>query len=364
MTRIFLDMYLAHNLGDDLFLHIIANRYPNCKFTINYYKDDYKNFLKNYKNIETRVTLKNRIIRKLGIKDYINDIEDIAERNDALIFLSGSYFMERCCNEYEYSRRKEIIDTFKLKGKPVYILGSNFGPYSSEEFYNKWKSEFLKCDDICFREEYSYNLFKELNNVRKSNDIVLGLDINKYKNIKKEKIVGFSIIDVKRKEDICQFYDSYIDSTIKSIKLFINKGYKCVLMSFCEEEGDLEVINNIISHLSKEEIMRVNIYNYYDNLDEAIDLINLFEIFIASRFHANILGLLLNICTIPLIYSNKTMNVLNDLRLKDIAVQMKELHKIYNPDYINKRLNEGNKLNRDILKNNKQFEKLDELFNK
>ena len=69
MKRVFLDMYLAHNLGDDLFLHIIANRYPNCKFTVNYYDNDYDNFFKNYSNIETRVTLKNRIIRKLGIKD-------------------------------------------------------------------------------------------------------------------------------------------------------------------------------------------------------------------------------------------------------------------------------------------------------
>lgn len=363
MTRIFLDMYLAHNLGDDLFLHIIANRYPNCKFTINYYKDDYKNFLKNYKNIETRVTLKNRIIRKLGIKDYINDIEDIAERNDALIFLSGSYFMEPFCSNYKHDFRNILIETFKNKNKSIFVIGSNFGPYTSSGFFNHWKDIFSICDDICFREQYSYNLFKELNNVRLSNDVVLGLDVNKYKKVCKAKIAGFSIVDVRNKIDIDEFYNSYIDASIKSIKMFIKKGYTCVLMSFCEVEGDLEVINSIINLLSEDERKKVSIYKYYDDLEEAINLISSFEVFIASRFHANILGLLLNVCTIPVIYSEKTLNVLTDLGLKNIAVNLKDLNSIYDEKYINKRLREGNVLDKTIFKNNNQFEILDKLVN-
>lgn len=362
MKRIFLDMYLAHNLGDDLFLHIIANRYQNCKFTINYYNNDYNSFLKKYKNIQTKVTLKNRIIRKLGIKDYINNIEDISEQHDVLVFLSGSYFMERYCGEYEFNRRKELIDAFKKKNKPVYILGSNFGPYSSKNFYDKWQEEFLKCDDICFREEYSYNLFKTIENTRVANDVVLGLDISKYKHIGEKNIVGFSIIDVRKKIGKEHFYDSYINSTVKSIKMFINKGYECVLMSFCEIEGDLEVINDIINLLSENEKSKIKVYEYKEDLEEAISLIKSFKIFIAARFHANILGLLLNICTIPIIYSNKTTNVLNDLKLHNIAIKMEDLNLIYNEEYIELRLKEGNMLDKEFLKNNNQFDKLDKLL--
>lgn len=362
MKRVFLDMYLAHNLGDDLFLHIIANRYPNCKFTVNYYDNDYDNFFKNYSNIETRVTLKNRIIRKLGIKDYINRLEDIAERNEALIFLGGSYFMEPVHSDYKNDHRNKMVDTFKDKGKDVFVLGSNFGPYTSEGFYNHWKNIFKICKDVCFREEYSYNLFKDINSVRMSNDIVIGFDVEKYKKPKKEKVVGFSIIDVRKKIGISDYYDSYIESTIKSIKMFINKGYKCVLMSFCEIEGDLEIINTIVNSLSKEYRKQVSIYEYYDNLEEAINLISTFEIFVAARFHANILGLLLNICTIPIIYSDKTLNVLNDLSLGDTAVCMEDLNVIYDEDYINKRLKEGNIIDRRIYESNKQFEVLDKLL--
>lgn len=366
MKRVFLYMYFAHNLGDDLFLHIIANRYPNCKFTINYYNDynEYDSFLKNYKNIETRVTLKNRILRKLKIKDYMNNIEDIAFRNDALIFLAGSYFMEKEYGEYEYiyNSRKPVIDAFKKKGKKIYIIGSNFGPYLSQSFYDDWKLLFSKCDDICFRDQHSYNLFKDMDNVRVANDVVLGLDVSKYSKTTKEKIAGFSIIDVRKKIGISQYHDSYIDSTIKSIKMFIKKGYKCVLMSFCESEGDLEVINNITKLLSNKEKEEVEIYEYKDNLEEAINLINSFKIFVAARFHANILGLLFNVCTIPIIYNEKTLNVLENLKLKDIAVKMDDLNLIYDEEYIEKRLNEGNKLHTDFYKYNKQFDELDKLL--
>lgn len=362
MKRVLLDMYLEHNLGDDLFLHIISSRYHDCKFTINCYENGYNNFIGNYKNIEKKLTLQNRILKKLNIKDYINNIEDIAERNDALVFLAGSYFMEpRDKNNNEYNRRKELIDAFKSKGKKVYILGSNFGPYSSDEFYNNWKNMFTKCDDVCFRDTYSYNMFKELKNVRKSEDVVLGYDFNKFKNNKKEKIVGFSIIDLRKKRDISNYYDIYVESIVKSINLFINKGYKCILMSFCESEGDLGSINDISMLLEDNIKSKVEVYEYKDNLEEAITLISRFEIFVATRFHASILGLLLDVCVIPIIYNNKTTNVLRDLNLELIGVGMNDLKNIYDEEYINKRIEKSNKL-QDINNINEQFRILDKLL--
>ena len=364
MKRVFLEMYLEHNLGDDLFLYIIAKRYPNCKFTIDYYDPDYKKFIGKFKNIETRVTLKNRILRKLKIRDYINNIDHIVSRNDALVFLSGSYFMEQSHGKSVLDMRNKLIDAFKLKGKPVYILGTNFGPYKSQNFYDNYKELFKKCDDICFRDEYSYNLFKQLENVRKSTDIVLGLDVDSYKKIKKkkQKIVGFSIIDMENKIGMSQYGEDYINSTIRSIKMFVEKGYKCILMSFCEKENDLKVINKIINSLANPVKNKVHIYEYRYNLEEAINLISTFEIFIAARFHANILGLLLDITTIPIIYSKKTMNVLIDLGLKDIAIEMKDLKKIYDATYIMERIGSGNRIDEKFRKKNNQFDKLDEII--
>lgn len=364
MKRVFLEMYLQHNLGDDLFLYIIAKRYPNCKFTIDYYDHDYKKFIGKFKNIETRVTLKNRILRKLKIRDYINNIEHIVSRNDVLVFLSGSYFMEPSHGKVVLDMRNKLIDAFKSEGKPVYILGTNFGPYKSQNFYNNYKELFKKCDDVCFRDEYSYNLFKKLKNVRKANDIVLGLDVDNYKKNKKQKqkIVGFSIIDMENKIGMSQYGEDYINSTKKSIEMFIKKGYKCILMSFCEKENDLKIINKIISLVDNAVKDKIYIYEYKYDLEEAINLISIFDVFIAARFHANILGLLLDIPTIPIIYSKKTMNVLTDLGLKDIAIEMKDLKNIYNDIYIMKRIENGNRIDKKFKKMNNQFEKLDEIL--
>ena len=35
--RIYVDVYLAKNLGDDLFVHVLANAFPNVEFILNYY---------------------------------------------------------------------------------------------------------------------------------------------------------------------------------------------------------------------------------------------------------------------------------------------------------------------------------------
>ena len=44
-------------------------------------------------------------------------------------------------------------------------------------------------------------------------------------------------------------------------------------MSFCEREGDLEVINVIKSHLSASVLQNIKIYSYNGDLKEAIELI-------------------------------------------------------------------------------------------
>ena len=41
MKRIFVDVYLAYNLGDDLFLDILSKKYPETEFTVNYVGNDY-----------------------------------------------------------------------------------------------------------------------------------------------------------------------------------------------------------------------------------------------------------------------------------------------------------------------------------
>lgn len=363
MKKIFVDIYLAFNLGDDLFLDVLANQYPTAEFTVNYLGRYYDEFLSRYRNVSRRkYTLLDKIGQRFKMSNTITNYDQIAEEHDALVFIGGSIFREEDYHYSLYQDRMKIVKKFKKRDKPVFILGANFGPFETEDFFNEYKAFFKLCDDVCFRDLYSYELFKDLPQVRYAPDIVFQMNVDEYKAIPSKERIGFSIIDVRHKYGLSKYYEGYINSTVKSIELLVGKGYNCYLLSFCEEEGDLELINTITSHLPSEILKSVSIYDYKGNLREAIGLIATFKLFIAARFHANILALLLGIGVMPIIYSKKTTNMLKDINLDGILINMEELHLQYNEHTISKSIN--NKTNLEYISKNaeNQFRELNKFL--
>ncbi|MDZ4992180.1 polysaccharide pyruvyl transferase family protein [Clostridium perfringens] len=331
MKKIFVDVYLAFNLGDDLFVDILSKKYPNAQFTLNYVGNNYDEFIKNYNNLKRRkYDLKDKLLQKLNLKNTLTNYGVIAREYDAIIFIGGSIFRDESYHKELYKERISMISEFEKLNKPIFVLGSNFGPYENREFINDYREFFKRCTDVCFRDKYSYNLFRELPNVRYAPDIVFQLDLNKYKKANKKKVVGFSIIDVNHKVGLSKYSDEYINSTIKSIEMLINKGYNCCLMSFCEFEGDLRIIEMILSNLNKNYKKKVHIYRYNGKIEECFNVISDFKLFVAARFHANILAQLLEIPVLPVIYSDKTLNMLKDIGNDKLNVTMNQLNMLYN----------------------------------
>lgn len=340
MKKIFVDIYLAYNLGDDLFLDILSKKYPEAEFTVNYVGNDYDEFIEKYSNVKRReYTLYNKLLQKLKAKDTLTNYKKIAETYDAMIFIGGSIFRDESYHESLYKDRTTMVNEFKKLNKPIFILGANFGPYKRKSFLEDYKKLYEKCEDICFRDSYSYNLFKDMNNVRCQPDIAFQLDLDRFKNNNKENIIGFSIIDVNHKDGLSKYEKEYIDCIVKSINLLVSKGYRCCLMSFCEKEGDLKCINNIINILDSEIKKNIIVYEYKGDLEESFRLISKFKLFIASRFHANIIAQLLNIPVLPVIYSEKTLNMLKDINLDSIMISMDNLNDLYNEEILRKSFN-------------------------
>lgn len=357
--KVFLDIYLALNFGDDLFLDIILKRYPNITFITNYTGNSYVNFFKEYKNVKKRnYTLFHKILRRLKIYDHLNNFDVIAKECDCAIFLGGSIFRDEPYHTTLYRERTSIMKSFLKYNKKIFVLGSNFGPVVNNDFYQDYYNFFKKCEDVCFRDSYSLELFSTLENIRKASDIVFNLDIEKYKKGKKEKIVGYSIIDFRHKFGLEEFHDNYIENIVESIKTMSKKGYKCEILSFCENEGDLEVAKEINKRLSKEENYKLSIYNYYGNIQDVIEKISTYEYFIAGRFHANILGMLLGIKLCPLIYNQKTLNLLNDLGYNGKIITTDNLFELSEMKFI-KEIQEYKLDEKIIMDAKNQFLKLD-----
>jgi len=358
MKSVYLNAYTNKNLGDDLFLYVISKRYKNPFYVISkygYYKSDFSHNL--YIIHNPIKMLLNKIFRKMQINVF-----DLRNRylnsSDVCINIGGSIFME----DNNIDMWKNNINRYmKKRDGNTYVIGSNIGPFTDESFIKLLENElFTDCRDVCLRDRYSYGLVEKLKNVRYSPDIIFGLkeycDINLNEDIE-EKIALISVINMKKRKKICsqEFYEQMLIELI--IKL-INNGYKIKLMSFCKYENDEKTIKNLITKL-KDYKDRISCYYYNGKIEEALKEIAKCNIIFGSRFHANILGLVFNKTIIPMIYSDKTLNLLKDINFEGSVI---DLRNIENINFDNLKL--GYKLNVEQLEKSSSghFKKLDDIL--
>lgn len=84
-----------------------------------------------------------------------------------------------------------------------------------------------------------------------------------------------------------------------------------------------------------------------------------YQIVVGSRFHANILGLILNKTIIPMVYSEKTLNVLKDINFKGRVFDIRELEKCDINSLTEQELNYKIDVSLQRKEAHRNFEKLD-----
>lgn len=358
MKKVMVYAYTAFNLGDDLFIKILTDRYQDTKFIL-YAPRQYKNSFKYNKNIIIfpndyfiikvfdficRKTIGYSLFRKL-----------ISLNCDVAVYIGGSLFIER----KNWKRVLKDVKNMKLRNKPFFLLGANFGPFRDINFYNEYKKVFMDFTDICFREVYSYDLFNDLKNVRKADDIIFQLETNivKKSNNNTNNIV-ISVIKPSIKYN--KNYDGIYYKKIRDIAMyFIQKGYNVTLMSFCKYEGDQEAVNTIVNLIPKKYLSNVFKFFYETNIEEALKVISNSNFVLATRFHSMILGWLYNKPVFPIVYSEKMSNIINDVDFTGLYIDLKSIGSLQ-PEEVFKSIN-TNRL--DVTKQKidsvRHFEKLD-----
>ena len=173
---ILLKAYSKNNLGDDLFIKIITQRYNHEKFVLINGKNNIT--FKKIKNLEIKKSIFDKILEKLIYKYSRLELK-VSKTASLIVLIGGSMFIQYDNIENVKKRNK----FYYLVNKPYYILGTNFGPYKDEEYFLEYKKIFSEAKDICFREKYSYDLFENrLENVRYASDIVFSLKTHQNKN--------------------------------------------------------------------------------------------------------------------------------------------------------------------------------------
>lgn len=357
MKKIVVDAYLAKNLGDDLFLHILFNRYKDndVKWIINVYNDEYSKILKEFKNVEVkkrniiyRGLFRSKILRKL-----IYNSE--SKRYDGLVIIGGSIFMQKFTWREQLRRTDERIKNLKKNEKKVFILGANFGPFKDEQFKENYRDIFRNCHDVCFRDEKSYNYFKNEGNVRLGSDVVFTLT---EENNKVEDSIGISLIDISDREELKEYSKDYKEKIVEIVNYNIDKGRHITLFSFCEKQGDLSIAQEIYELVKDKGNIRIA--NYEGDIRGYLSLFGSMEVIIGVRFHSIILSQVFNQGIYPLIYNEKTFNILKDIGLDENYTNIENV-KNFNVHTLDKVMyrNKINDISAIMKKSEIQFTELD-----
>ena len=322
MKKIFLYAYDRQNLGDDLFVHAIAKRYPKAKLYMWTSRQNRKTYacLPNVKVVDehswfVRFLLK---LRPSLLSRYRAWLEN---RCDAVVYIGGSIFIE-------YDNWKQIFEwwDYEAKNRPFYVLGANFGPYHTPAYRDKAAEIFGNMKDICFRDRYSYELFSDVPTVRYAPDILLGYPMPHVEV--QDKQVFVSVIDCAGRDGshgLASCDEQYVSNMASLLREYRSDGYRVVLASFCKEEGDERGIEKILNAMECENDPSVTTL-FYDgtNADALTEAIAQSGFVIATRFHATILALAAGRPVLPIIYSDKTANVLKDMEFNGVTYDLRK----------------------------------------
>lgn len=332
MNIVKMNAYLTHNVGDDLMVEILLNRYPDVKFfgAIPYQEKTVEMEKSNYFD-ETDISRKfgrlNHLVnlitlyRKKNI--FMKFIYEILEKNFCCgIIIGGSIYRQsldediQCRMEAEYKKR--------VHKKPFYVIGANFGPYKDQEFYDAFVEYFKGCENVSFRDRKSYELFSSIQQVQWAPDIVFNIPVGE---IDDKMYTLISVIKVDDRPGLCEYKEDYINKIIEICEEAIKRSTKPVLVSFCGSEGDEEAISEILSRMSEQAKRQTESYLYQGDTSAILQLFRNAHMIIATRFHSMILAMRFHKPLYTISYDLKTNNVLDDT-LSTAWCEFKELRKI------------------------------------
>ncbi|ASA25196.1 polysaccharide pyruvyl transferase family protein [Paenibacillus donghaensis] len=323
MKKLMIYAYTEFNLGDDLFIKVLCERYPDTRFMLiapGLYKQAFRELknLKVYASDSIWLRGINFLFRRTGLHSNFTQ-KFLVDHSDGIVHIGGSIFMQ---GEHwqEYVQKNEET---RNQAKPYYVMGANFGPYTDEEYYSTHKRLFREYADICFREQYSYDLFAGLDNVRLAPDIIFQLKHPQAASGPGDYIV-LSVIKPSSK-GLNGFDPLYYEKMKEIAMVFIEKGHVVQLMSFCQHEGDQEAIEHILELLPAEYRKQTKSHFYKTDIEAAVAVIAGAQFVVASRFHAMILGWVFNKPVFPVAYSGKMINVMQDAGFDGLYTDFKQL---------------------------------------
>ena len=295
MKKVFLHAYCQQNLGDDMFILRMVRRYPKVRFYA-IAKPEYRQALAAEPNLMLSEPVKgNRAMEQLTHRFGYR----------AFVKLGGSIFME----PKDWKPKGEFPAwQCKLLNGNKFIIGANFGPHYTDAFLRRAHSSLRYYRGLSFRDEASYGLFRDIPQACCAPELLFRFD---YPEPVPGRGVGISVIAPERKLPEGLGAEEYYTAMANIADRFIALDQPVRLLGFCEAERDGEAIEKILARMEHAEQAQVCMYS--GDIRWMLDRMNECESIIACRFHAMVIGFALKKKVLPVIYSLKQTNVLEDL---------------------------------------------------
>lgn len=293
MKKILVRAYCQSNLGDDLFVLHLAKRYPTVRFFLYAVGENQKPF-----QGAVNVRLPNEFDRIRRKGKHLMHRQDLFDGRgmDASVMIGGSVLWEGAPLE------------FAKPGQPSFLIGANCEKSYSPEFFQQLKKAIRKTDGCCFRDSASYEKFSGLPNVTWAPDVLF--DYDPELPIQKGKGIGISVVSRKGVFQEDTLRETYYNAAAQLCQRSLEQNIPVRLLSFCKSEGDEEAISAIMQKIPQQE--KVTVCLYRGDPKAFLAEMNACETIVATRFHAMILGWVLGKNVVPIIYSSKQTQVLED----------------------------------------------------
>lgn len=356
------------NLGDDLMVRVLCERYPKIRFLIyadEAYKERYGDLpnVKVYSPTDRISQYMDRIVWKVKKTDR-GMWKLLVKLADVTVYIGGSIFVQH------FDDFRNVYGDLELamRSNKAYVIGANFGPYTDEKFYESYYNEvFHQYEDVCFRDIYSKGLFPEHKNIRYAPDVVFNYQMPE--NVQEKKQVLFSVISLDEREGkfpLKQYAQVYYDTMAKLAEIFIKKGYVVKFVSFCKFQNDEDAVTKIVDKISEDCHDSVTKLLYDKNHKEVVQAFAESELVVGTRFHSIILGWLAGKKVLPVVYDHKIRKTLKDNQ-QEFYIEMSELESMTEEklkDIADKLIAQEYFYSKNLVcESDKQFEALDKFLN-
>lgn len=321
--KILVDAYFNNNFGDDLLIYELIHSFPEHSFYLldneNYasvlsYPDNViycGKILPSEKDFAGRVRNKLRSFLRLPKKEIVSFFK--GHDYDVYLQYGGSIFMQTTKHAWKNKVRDYLYILSKFDSSAV--IGCNFGPYSSDDFFRSHESLFRRFDLVTFRDSSSYNLFKSLPNTALGADIgLLAKDFLPFEASRDSDYFIVSPIDLSFRRGLQYLEPDYYKGMARlTCEFYWQTQKRAVLFAFCEGEGDIRACSTI-----KDEILAIDSsvdveIVCHKSIEESLGVIANSSWIVGCRFHAVMVGISFGKRVLPVSYSKKIDNELQDL---------------------------------------------------